>query len=37
LKRNIMVQALKHAWVEIQNLKERFLKNNIVFPNFETA
>jgi DDE superfamily endonuclease len=37
LKRNIMVQALKHAWDEIQNLKERFLKKNIVFPNFETA
>lgn len=37
LKRNIMVQALKHAWIEIQNLKERFLNDNIVFPNFATA
>ena len=37
LKRNILVQALKHAWVEILKLKELCLKNNIAFPNFGAA
>jgi hypothetical protein len=37
LKRNILVQALKQAWIEILKLKELCSKNNIAFPNFGTA
>ena len=37
LKRNILIQALKQAWIEIGKFKELCLKNNIAFPNFGTA
>jgi hypothetical protein len=37
LKRNILIQALKQAWIEIGKLNELCLKNNIVFPNFSPA
>jgi hypothetical protein len=37
LKRNILIQALKQAWIEIRKFKELCLKNNIVFPNFSPA
>jgi hypothetical protein len=37
LKRNILIQALKQAWIEIGKFKELCLKNNIVFPNFSPA
>lgn len=37
LKRNILVQSLKNAWLEIQKLKELCLEKNILLPNFKTA
>ena len=37
LKRNILIQALKTAWEEINKLKELCLEKNILFPNFLTA
>jgi hypothetical protein len=37
LKRNILVQALKTAQIEIQKLKDACLQKNINLPNFETA
>ena len=37
LKRNVLIQSLKHAWVEIQKLKELCLEKNILLPNFNTA
>lgn len=37
LKRNILVQALKTAQLEIQKLKDFCLKKNIILPNFTTA
>jgi DDE superfamily endonuclease len=37
LKRTILIQALKQAWIEIGKFKELCLKNKIVFPNFSPA
>lgn len=37
LKRNILIEALRFAWVQIQKLKELCLEKNIPFPNFITA
>jgi hypothetical protein len=37
LKRNILVQALKTAQLEIQKLKDFCLEKNIILPNFTTA
>ena len=37
LKRNILMDALKHAWRQIQKLKELCLDKSIDFPNLMTA
>ena len=37
LKRNILIQALKTAWIEINKLKELCIEKNIDLPNFSTA
>jgi hypothetical protein len=37
LKRQILIQALKTAWEEIDKIKMEALKLNVIFPNFSTA
>lgn len=37
LKRQVLMDALKQAWLQIQRLKELCLKKSIHFPNFSTA
>lgn len=37
LKRNILIQALRFAWKQIQKFKELCLEKSIDFPNFLTA
>lgn len=37
LKRNILIQALKTAWLEIDKLKNLCLNKNIDLPNFQAA
>lgn len=37
LKRNILIEALKRAWEEIQKLKELCIEKSINLPNFLTA
>ena len=37
LKRNILIEALRFAWLQIQKFKELCLEKSIDFPNFQTA
>lgn len=37
LKRNILIEALRSAWLQIQKLKELCLEKSIDFPIFQTA
>lgn len=37
LKRQILIDSLKAAWKQINELKDICLKNNIELPNFSTA
>ena len=37
LKRNILIEALKAAWAQIQQFKELCLSKNICLPNFGNA
>jgi len=37
LKRNILIEALRFAWLQIQKLKELCIEKSIYLPNFQTA
>ena len=37
LKRNILMDALKQAWIQVQKLKELCLQKSIDLPNLLTA
>jgi hypothetical protein len=37
LKRNILIEALRMAWLQIQKFKELCIEKSIHFPNFQTA